>query len=391
MLLRVKSMFVKLSKFVLFSTLLVVSALTVVAETLGPEVFELFPERAGNFRRAGLVNTADSLREAGLLKADESSVSMAGEIEYTGSGGQRYKVEVVRFRQDFQAYSLLTQLLSAQTSLDSKVGTASLSANQQLAFFKGLHFVRVTALNKPAAAGIEDFAMSLAETYDKGENDIPALVKHLPNPDRLQRKALFLSRFKSVQELAPNQAVLSVIQTSGDADAAYVDSGSGKVLLIEYNTPQLAKDNDLRIIAKIQELWKVGQQAPSAYRRVGNYSVFVFDSPDEASAKSLIDQVKYEQVVQWLGTNPYIYKQAEKEYVETTLGVFVAVIKASGYALVACLALGGLFGSLLFVRRRAQRGALETYSDAGGMLRLNLDDLTSPQTDPSRLLGPAGK
>jgi hypothetical protein len=384
-------MFVKLLKFVWFSTLLVVSALSVAADTPGPEVFELFPERAGNFRRAGLVNTPDSLRESGLLKVDDGQVSMAGEMEYAGNGGQRYRVEVVRFRQDFQAYSLLTQLLSGQTSLDSKVGTASLSSDQQLVFFKGLHFVRVTALTQPAASGIEGFAKSLAETYDKGEGDIPALVKHLPNAEQLQNKALFLSRFKSVQELAPNQTVLSAIQTGGDGDAAFVDSGSGKVLLIEYNTPQLAKDNDQRIIAKIQELWKLGQQAPSAYRRVGNYSVFVFDSPDEATAKKLIDQVKYEQVVQWLGTNPYIYKQAEKEYVETTLGVFVAVVKASGYALVGCLGLGALFGALLFFRRRTQRDALETYSDAGGMLRLNLDDLTSPQTDPSRLLGPAGK
>ncbi len=384
-------MHVTLSKFVLLSTLLIMFGVSAVADTVGPEVFELFPERAGNYRRAGMANTPDTLRESGLLKADDTSVSMAGEIEYTGNVGQRYRVEVARFRQDFQAYSLLTKLLSGQNSLDTKVGTASLATDQQLVFFKGLHFVRITALNKPAASGIEEFAKSLAETYDKGEGDIPALVKHLPNSDQLQHKALFLSRFTSVQELAPNQPVLSAIQTAGDGDAAFVDSGSGKVLLIEYNTPQLAKDNDERIITRIRELWKLGLQAPSAYRRVGNYSVFVFDSPDEATAKKLIDQVKYEQVVQWLGTNPYIYKQAEKEYVETTLGVFVAVIKASGYALVGCLGLGGLLGALLFFRRRAQRGALQTYSDAGGMLRLNLDDLTSPQTDPSRLLGPAGK
>ncbi len=384
-------MHVTLSKFVLLSTLLIMFGVSVVADTVGPEVFELFPERAGNYRRAGMANTPDTLRESGLLKADDTSVSMAGEIEYTGNVGQRYRVEVARFRQDFQAYSLLTKLLSGQNSLDTKVGTASLATDQQLVFFKGLHFVRITALNKPAASGIEEFAKSLAETYDKGEGDIPALVKHLPNSDQLQHKALFLSRFTSVQELAPNQPVLSAIQTAGDGDAAFVDSGSGKVLLIEYNTPQLAKDNDERIITRIRELWKLGLQAPSAYRRVGNYSVFVFDSPDEATAKKLIDQVKYEQVVQWLGTNPYIYKQAEKEYVETTLGVFVAVIKASGYALVGCLGLGGLLGALLFFRRRAQRSALQTYSDAGGMLRLNLDDLTSPQTDPSRLLGPAGK
>ena len=93
---------------------------------------------------------------------------------------------------------------------------------------------------------------------------------------------------------------------------------------------------------------------------------------------------QHEQVVQWLGENPNILKRAQEEYVNTTLGVLVAVLKASGYALLACLGLGGLAGALLFTRRRAQQTE-EAFSDAGGMLRLNLDDLT-PETNPARLL-----
>ena len=71
----------------------------------------------------------------------------------------------------------------------------------------------------------------------------------------------------------------------------------------------------------------------------------------------------------------------------TTAGVLVAVIKASGLSLLACLALGGLFGALLFNRRRAQQRRVEAFSDAGGMLRLNIDEMT-PKSDPARLLGP---
>ena len=61
-------------------------------------------------------------------------------------------------------------------------------------------------------------------------------------------------------------------------------------------------------------------------------------------------------------------------------------MKGSGLALVSCLALGGLFGGLLFIRRRAQQRTVEAFSDAGGMLRLNLDQMT-PETDPAKLLG----
>jgi hypothetical protein len=156
------------------------------------------------------------------------------------------------------------------------------------------------------------------------------------------------------------------------------------VLLVEFHTPQLATENDQRIIARIQELWRLGQRAPTAYRRVGNYAVFVFDAPDEQTAKQLIDQVKYEQVVSWLGENPNILREAQERYVDTTLGVLVTVLKASGYALVGCLGIGGLIGGLLFTYRRSQQKEVSAYSDAGGMLRLNLDELTADLTDRRR-------
>jgi hypothetical protein len=125
---------------------------------------------------------------------------------------------------------------------------------------------------------------------------------------------------------------------------------------------------------------------PSAYRRVGNYSVFVFNAPDEQAANQLIDQVKYQQVVQWLGENPFSYEKATREFTETTLGVLVSVVKTSGLALLACLAVGGFAGALLFRVRRSQQRAREAYADSDAMLRLNLDDLT-PESDQRRLLG----
>jgi hypothetical protein len=217
------------------------------------------------------------------------------------------------------------------------------------------------------------------------EEDLRVLTKHLPPPEEAQKNAVYLNNFSDVNQLGLQQPVLSAVQSGGDADAALGIYGPSKVLIIEFHTPQLAADNDQRIIARIHELWNLGQPAPTAYRRVGNYSVLVFDAPDEQTAKQLIDQVKYEQVVQWLGENPNILKEAEKRYVNTTLGVLVAVLKASGYAAVMCLGIGGLIGGLLFSYRRAQQKAATAYSDAGGMLRLNLDEL-SAETNPARLL-----
>jgi hypothetical protein len=348
------------------------------------EVEALFPREVGGFSRKqepapfATLNTGTNLRTVSA---------------FYGNGKESVEVSVTSCQQDAEAYSLLTEYASERREngqsiqLTNEFGTASFTIDPYVYFFQGSKLVELESSKLSGGKVPAAFVSAFADTIDKGEAEIPALVKHLPNPEQAQKTARFVTRFKDLQTIVPGQAVLSAIQTDGNADAAFVATGTGKVLVVEYNTPQLATDNDTRIVGKIQELWKLGQTAPTAYKRVGNYSVFVFDAPDNETAKKLIDQVKYEQVVQWLGDNPYIYKAAEKQYVETTLGVFIAVIKASGFALVGCLGLGGLIGALLFTRRRAQQRTQEAFSDAGGMLRLNIDELT-PQTDPARLLGP---
>lgn len=303
--------------------------------------------------------------------------------EYVGSNGGKAIVQIQRYRQDAEAYSVLSALARNvfKTEIGTGIGTAGFVARDETAFFKGPYFVRIVNVKGKVAT---ELAQSLSEVLDKGEGDIPVLIKHLPNPDEARKNAIYLPSFSDIKKLLP-APVLSAIESGGNADAALASYGPARVLIVEFNTPQLAADNDKRIIGRIQELWKLGQPAPSAYRRVGNYSVFVFDAPDEQTAKQLIDQVKYEQVVQWLGENPNILKEAEKRYIDTTLGVLVTVLKASGYAAIVCLGMGGLIGGLLFSYRRAQQKTETAYSDAGGMLRLNLDELT-PETDPARLL-----
>lgn len=305
-----------------------------------------------------------------------------------GKKQRRVAVEITKFRQDFEAYEVMSKAAAeararnAGVEIQAGYGTAGFAEDGGISFFKGTAFVR---LKGGDAETLKECAQQVSSNLDQGEGDIPALLKHLPNPEEAQKTAVYLNSFTNLNELALQQGVLSAVESGGNADAALAAYGPSKVLIVEFNTPQLAGDNDRRIMARIQELWKLGQPAPAAYRRVGNYSVFVFDAPDEQTAKQLIDQVKYEQVVRWLGENPNIFKEAEKRYINTTLGVLVAVLKASGYALIMCLGLGGLLGGLLFTYRRAQQKAVTAYSDAGGMLRINLDELT-PETDPGRLL-----
>lgn len=309
--------------------------------------------------------------------------------EYAGPNGSRIWVDRFRFPHEAKAYEILS-LFSARARASNPnveivngIGTAGYSIENEITFFKGVYVVRLRQVGGRAVE-LNELAHAWSEVLDRGEGDIPVLIKHLPDPGEAQKKAAYLTSFYDLDRLPFQHAIFDAIQPGGNADAALATYGPSKFLIVEFNTPQLAADNDRRIIARIQEQWKLGQPAPTAYRRVGNYSVLVFDAPDEQTAKQLIDQVKYEQVVRWLGENPNILKEAERHYVNTTLGVLIAVVKASGYALFLCFGMGALLGGLLFSYRRSQQKNVAAFSDAGGMLRLNLDDLS--ETKPSRLL-----
>ena len=343
--------------------------------------------------RSQSAGPASPLEQEGFLGAEAGVTPVKAQQTKCIAGRNHAEtlVEQVEFRQDAEAYELLSRIAAAARTKNPGLeigpvyGTAGFADKDAIAFFKGRYFLRLQNEKPTNDSSLSACAGQLADQLDKGDGDIPVLLKHLPNPEEAQKQAIYLSSFADLNSLGLQQPVLTAIESGGNADAALANYGPSKVLIIEFNTPQLAAENDQRIITRIQELWKLGQPAPTAYRRVGNYSVFVFDAPDEQTAKQLINQVKYEQVVQWLGENPNIFKEAERRYINTTLGVLIAVLKASGYALIACLGLGGLFGGLLFSYRRAQQKDGTAFSDAGGMLRLNLDELT-PKTDPGRLL-----
>lgn len=363
------------------------------------EAAKLLPREVSGFRLAGAVRTTPlnpGRDSKDVPPATEHQGFAKVGADYVSPDGEKFIIELVRLERDSDAYSSLTKFAhnsrrieaGANSRLTRDIGTASFALPGRIAFFKGLNFVEISQGGpETTSERLVAFANAFAAGLEKGEGDVPILVKHLPQWERAQADVLYLAGFKSLADTLPNQPVLEAITSEGDADAVLTSYGNAQFLLIEFNTPQLAGDNDRAITAKLNELRQQGQPLPTSYRKVGNYSVFVFNASSEAEAEDLINQVEYAQMVTWLGDNPYLLEQAQKDYYETTAGVLVSVVQASGLSLLACLGVGGLIGAVLFNRRRAQQRAAEAYSDAGGMLRLNLDDIT-PQRDPAKLLRP---
>jgi hypothetical protein len=352
---------------------------------------KMLPDRVGEFHALGPARLPASGLFEHLAPEDFGAFSHAARA-YVSPGGESFIIELVKTRSDSGAYALLTSGIvlpaSSQTHRLNDLGTAGIAAPGGIAFFRGPAFVTVYGSDKKHKdeAGAVSFARLFAETMDKGEGEVPVLVKHLPEWESAQERAIYAISLGGLERVVGNQPVLEAVSFEGGAEAVTSVYGSSKLVIVEYTTPQISIDSDARITERIRKLQGAGQPVPSAYRRVGNYSVFVFDAPDERAAAQLIDQISYEQVVQWLGTNPHILERMQREYVNTMGGTILAVLKASGLSLILCFGIGGLVGALVFQRRRAQAAATDAYSDAGGMLRLNIDEM-SQQTDPGRLLG----
>src|SRR5262245_23018761 len=166
------------------------------------------------------------------------------------------------------------------------------------------------------------------------DEDIPVLVKHLPNWESVRKQAKYVVTLDDLKGAVPNQPVHVIVSFEGGTEAVTASYEQALLVIVEFGTPQFSVDNDQRIAAKIQELKAQSQPAPTAYRRVGNYSVFVFNGTNEASANQLIDQVQYQKTVQWLGEDPHLYLKLQRYFTQTSAGVLVAVLKSSGLSLV---------------------------------------------------------
>jgi hypothetical protein len=118
-------------------------------------------------------------------------------------------------------------------------------------------------------------------------------------------------------------------------------------------------------------------------RREGNYIVEATNVADREAAGRLVEEVKYPYVVKWL-RNPLLPTH------DPFQGQKTAQILLSTFGILGLLLTGGLLGGLavgtaVFIKRRKQQR--EVFSDAGGMLRLDIEPLIGG-AGPHRILSP---
>lgn len=246
------------------------------------------------------------------------------------------------------------------------------------------------------AAGLfaQNAPLENVKSQEVSEDDgVPVLAKHLPDWENVRNRAVYILNAEDLRRALGNRPVFEAIDFEVGTEAVTASyEGTGKLLIIEYLTPQASVDADRQIRQKLSAAAAAGENKGTFYRRIGNYNAFVFDGSSRQAADALLDQIKYEKEIQWLGENPFALrraeealKKAERDFVLQAADLFLATVVAIIGGLGLSVIIGIFVGIAFFYIREQKRAQMETYTDAGGMTRLNLDGFT-PDTPLDRLL-----
>lgn len=355
----------------------------------GKAAAELLPSEVGEFRASGAPDFISPAVEP--LTLEDFSISAHVGREYVAPDGRRFDVYLIRTDTASAAYSFLTFNWEGAKGIPFRfgdlrgLGYGALTGGGLVRFINGTSVVNVHGTS-PETNNQESplaFARLLAEKLGGGPGEHPVLVLHLPEWEKKVVENVghgvgYAVSRPALQQAAGRRPVLDVIDFEGGAEAATATYGDSRLVVVEFTTPQHSVDADAAVNRRINELRAAGEPVPTLYRREGNYSVFVFDAPDAAAAEQLAGGVKYEKDVRWLGRNPHADEIMARRYTQKMGGVILTTLITTGLAILLCLGIGGALGGAVFLYRRARTGEQEVFTDAGGMQRLNLEDLNTP-------------
>jgi hypothetical protein len=202
-------------------------------------------------------------------------------------------------------------------------------------------------------------------------------MEHLPDWEAHRNSAVFATSVEQLKAAVGARPILDQIEFTPGTEAVAANYDAGKLVILEYASPEVS--------AEVDKVATDNVDNSTAYRRIGNYNAFVFDVSDKSAANALLDQIKYEKDIQWLGNNPFRIS-AERAFAMTTADIFMSTLWVILIGIGLSIVGGIVTGFVFFSSRERYRRSLPTFSDAGGMTRLNLDGLT-PDIAPSRLLG----
>jgi uncharacterized protein DUF6599 len=361
--------------FSLFCVLLL-TAQFVQAQSVNKDIL---PDQLGQkWRATGPARVLEGRRLSGLPDADvsrEYGVRRVISRVYT-DGGLESSVEVFELNLIPGAYGLFT------------FNRGQLPQNCS-EFLQGRYVVRV--LRREAGGDDRQIFEAIKPNLIGGEGELSSLPMHLPETDKIAESEKYIVGPAALARLKNFGDLKDVVSFNAGAEVATADyrSGSGQMnlIIVEYYSPQVARDGEGRIRDHFNALPQ-GEKDRLIIKRVGNYVVIMSNIQDMPAAQNIVGQIKYQKEIYWAGRKftdiPLEYRPPDPLAVEEYTRTVKTMIRSfywTGIVLLSALLLGFTAGFSLFQLKRYRRrklGLENVFSDAGGSLRLNLDDYLLP-------------
>ena len=327
------------------------------------------------------------LTGAECLRVPDGEIALEYGLEAIASrnyadGKEHYLVELFELRFPSGAYGF--------TSFLQNVG-------KQRAFQSGRRVIRVQRLPNSAPL-LPEFFEALVKSFPESK-DVPIpLPSHLPQTGKTARSETYFTGPKVLASHRQFNFLKGAVSFDGGTEAVTAEyqlsQAEVNVLLLEFHTPQLAHDGFAKLEAAQAKLPEA-EKNQLVFKRIGNYVAVANPVKDKQATEALLGEIKYTAVVHWQGTKfsdiPLEYRPpdpAALEEASETATILLRTFYWIGLMLALAAGFGIITGSSFFYWRRYQRrkaGLDELFSDAGGTIRLNLED-EPLETPESKLL-----
>jgi hypothetical protein len=270
-------------------------------------------------------------------------------------------------------------------------------------FYEGRYVVRATISSPDAtlAGGQleEKIFEAIKPRLNGGEGQLPSLPLHLPAAGKIPGSEKYIVGPAALIKLKSFGELKDAINFGAGVEMVTADyqngAGQASLLIIEYPTPQTATDGLAQIQAYFNSLPQ-NEKDRRILKRIGNYIVEAVNIQDMPAAQNLVGQIKYQTKVYWAGKKftdiPLDYRPTDPVAIDEAVRTTQVLVRSfywMGAMLLSAVFLGLVAGGAFFgwtVYRRRKLGLDNLFSDAGGSIRLNLDDyLLSGDSDVKRL------
>jgi hypothetical protein len=341
---------------------------------------ELLPDALGGVRAAGDVS---EYAQGNLGQVPSVNAALYEEYRVSAAASRLYgraRVDVFQTENMVSAYGLFTAVsaLVGGEPLPKPVGFDSAGADGVVVFWKGHYFVRVIDA-RPKASGTKpgafvSLAAALADLVGP-PNAIPvrpSLLESLPRDPVAPDRQWYLLGPESLGALV--EGGRQMFDFAGRAEAvlaeypAQAGGSATRLLIVEYHTPAFALDAWVAVSDFLSSLPE-DRASKTITKREGNYIVMAMGFDDRQVAEQLVDSVKYPYTVKWL-RNP-LWPTTDPFRSQKAAQLLISTFAILGLIILTVLTIGSAFGAAVFLKRRKRQR--EIFSDAGGMLRLDLD------------------